>query len=133
MLLALKSNLWETEFSSVQTKTNPIFAVKLAERSNHLFLLSVWWITFFKHLYSCIIMECIELNWLFKHMKKIRSRQAAIPYAELNKTLVKHSFFSWVSFWGPHFVLVIYLWDIQIHLVEYHFQFHRSMQRRLVN
>ena len=39
-------------FSSVKTKTNPSFAVKPAEGSNHSFLLSVWWITFFKHLYS---------------------------------------------------------------------------------
>ena len=38
-------------FSSVKTKTNPNFAVKVTERSNHLFLPSVWWITFFKHLY----------------------------------------------------------------------------------
>ena len=31
-------------------------------------------------------MECIELNWLCKHRKKIRSRQPAIPYTELSKT-----------------------------------------------
>ena len=41
-------------FSSVKTKTNSSFAVELAERSNHSFLLSIWWITFFKYLYSLI-------------------------------------------------------------------------------
>ena len=28
---------------------------------------------------SVLIMECIELNWLCKHIKKIRSSQPAIP------------------------------------------------------
>ena len=74
-LLALKWNLKEKMFSSVKTKTNPNFYVKLAERSNYSFLLCIWWITFFKHLY---LMECIELNWLCKNMKKVRSSQAAI-------------------------------------------------------
>ena len=32
-----------------KTKTNPNFAAKLVWRSNQLFLLSIWWITFFKH------------------------------------------------------------------------------------
>ena len=50
-LLAWKWNLYEKAFSSAKTKTNPTFAVKLAERSNHPFLPSIWWITFFKHLY----------------------------------------------------------------------------------
>ena len=49
--VALKWNLLEKAFSSVKIKTNPNFAAKLAERSNHSFLLSIWWITFFKHLY----------------------------------------------------------------------------------
>ena len=67
-------------FSSVKTKTNPSFAIKLPEGSNHSFLLSIfWWITFLKHLYSLIcVIECIELNWLRRHMKKVRSSQAAI-------------------------------------------------------
>ena len=47
-LLALKLNLYEKAFSSVTTKTNSNFAVKLPERRNHSFLLSVWWITYFK-------------------------------------------------------------------------------------
>ena len=41
-LLALKWNLWEKAFSSVKTKTNSNFAVKLAEMSNHSFLLPIW-------------------------------------------------------------------------------------------
>ena len=75
-------------FSSVKTKTNANFSVKLAGRSNHSFLLSIWWITFFKHLYSqyAIIQCIIELNLLCKHIKKVRSSQPAISCTELNKT-----------------------------------------------
>ena len=40
-LLALKWNLSEKAFSSVKTETNPNFAVNLAGRSNHSFLLSI--------------------------------------------------------------------------------------------
>ena len=50
-LLALKWNHQGKAFSSVKTKSNPVFAVKLAGRNNHSFLLSIWWITFFKHLH----------------------------------------------------------------------------------
>ena len=38
--------------SNVKTKTNSNFAVKVTERSNHSILLSIWWITFFRHLYD---------------------------------------------------------------------------------
>ena len=41
LLLALKQNLQEKLFPSNKTKTNPNFAVKLVERSNHSFLLSL--------------------------------------------------------------------------------------------
>ena len=55
------------------------FAVILPERSNHSLLLFNWWITFFKHLYSqYMTMYCIELYWLCKHMKQLRSSQTAI-------------------------------------------------------
>ena len=71
-LLALKWNLWEKAFSNVKTKTNPNFAVKLAGRSNHLFLLSIWWITFQTFLLLMRDIQCIiELNWLCEHIKKI--------------------------------------------------------------
>ena len=50
-VLALKWNLKEKVFIGVKTKTNQNFAVKLAERRNHSFLLSIWWKTSFKHLY----------------------------------------------------------------------------------
>ena len=53
-LLALKWNFQDEAFSNVKTKINSNFAVKLVERSNHSFLLSIWWTTFFKHLYSLI-------------------------------------------------------------------------------
>ena len=64
-------------FSCVKAKTNSNFAVKLAERSNRLY----------------VIMECIELNWLCKHMKKIRSSQTSISI----NPCTKHSFSLWVS------------------------------------
>ena len=75
-LLALKWNLYEEKFSSVKTKIKPNYAAKLAERSNHWFLLIIWWSTFFKHPY--MIMEWIEFNWLCQHMRKVWSSQAAI-------------------------------------------------------
>ena len=37
LLLALKWNLWDKACSCVKTKTNPNFAVKVGERSSHLF------------------------------------------------------------------------------------------------
>ena len=40
-LLALKWNLLEKVFSGVKTETIPNFAVKLAGRSNHSFLVSI--------------------------------------------------------------------------------------------
>ena len=64
-LLAMKLNLSEKAFSSVKTKTNLHFPVKLDKRSNHSFLLLVWCITFFNNLFSLIyVIESIELNWL---------------------------------------------------------------------
>ena len=39
-------------FSNVKTKTNSSFDVKVTQRSNHSFLLSIWWITFSRHLYD---------------------------------------------------------------------------------
>ena len=82
-------------FSSVKTKANPNFAVKLAGRSNHSFLLSIWWITFSN---TCTLntwyMGCIiELDWLCKHMKNIRSSQPSI----LDLNWIKHSFSLWAS------------------------------------
>ena len=44
----------------------------LKRANTHFYCL--WWITFFKNLYSLYVtMECIELNWLYKQMKKVRS------------------------------------------------------------
>ena len=54
LLVGFKTKSYEKTISSFKTKTNPNFAVKPAERSNHSFLLSTWWITFFKHLHSLI-------------------------------------------------------------------------------
>ena len=78
--VGFKIKTLKKSFSSVKTKTNPNFAVKLAESSNHSFLLSIWWSIFLKHLNSLIrvIMEFIELNWLCKHTKKVRRRQAVV-------------------------------------------------------
>ena len=60
-----------------------------AERSNHSFV-SIWWITFFRHLYSLIRHEKFkEINRLYKHRKRVRSSQASISInscTELSKT-----------------------------------------------
>ena len=65
--LALKWNLLEKVFSSVKTHH---LNLCLKTCWNHSFLLSIWWITFFKHLYPwCwmyMIIECIKRNWLWK-------------------------------------------------------------------
>ena len=50
----------------------------------------VWWIYFSN---ICILNTCKELNWLGKHMKKIRSGQAIIFVLNW----VKHSFSLWFS------------------------------------
>ena len=44
---------------------------------------------------SVLIMECTELNWLCKHIKKIRSSQPSIPVLNWVKCL--SSLFLWVS------------------------------------
>ena len=41
------------------------------------FLLSIWYESHFSN--TVLIMECIELNWLCEHIKKIRSSKPAIP------------------------------------------------------
>ena len=70
------------------------FCCKFAERSNHSFLLPIWWITFFQTSVILIrVMECIEHNWLYIHMKKVRSSQAA----NLVLHWAKKSFSLWVS------------------------------------
>ena len=59
-LLALKWKLYEKGFSNVKTKTSSSFAVKVTERTDHLFLLSIW-----ESLCSdiCTIKELKELNY----------------------------------------------------------------------
>ena len=58
-LLVLNWNLLEKALSCFKTKTNSNSAVKPAERSNHLFLLSTWWITLFKDLYL-LVLPCFQ-------------------------------------------------------------------------
>ena len=87
-LLAWKWNLEQKAFFSVKTKTNPNFAVKLAGSSNHSFLLSIWW----RHFSNICTLNTwtkwiIELNWLCKHIKNVRSSQPAIHILNW----VKHS------------------------------------------
>ena len=53
--------------------------------------LFIWWITFFKHLYSLMWDNRmhIEFNWLCKHKKKVRSSQASVAInscTELSKS-----------------------------------------------
>ena len=82
-------------FSSIKTKTNLNFSVKYAEKSIHLFLLSIWWITFRKDLSFLTYngAECTQLTWLCKHMKSVRSSQVAILVLDW----VKLNFSLWVS------------------------------------
>ena len=59
-----------------------------AERSNHLFI-SNWSIAFFKHLYSLILWQYTEINWLCKHTKMVRSSLVCLSInscTELSKT-----------------------------------------------
>ena len=96
-LLTLKWNLWEKAFSSVTTKANPYFAVKVAGRSNHSFLFNQSYFSIICTLNTYGIIECIiELckhNWFCKHSKKVRSSQPTI----LVLNWVKHRFSLWVS------------------------------------
>ena len=80
--------LRKSAFQCYKTKTSPSFAVKPVKRYRHLFLLSIAWITFFKHLYSLIRDNrvYIKLNWLCKHTKN--DSQAVI----IILNWAKHSF-----------------------------------------
>ena len=64
------------------------------KRSNHLFI-SNWWIAFFKHLYSLILWPYIEINWLCKQRKKVRSCQTCISIYSCTK-LSKTKFSLWL-------------------------------------
>ena len=52
LCVGFKMKTLRKEFSIVKTKTKSSFAVKVSKRSNHSFLLSVWWIIFFRHPYD---------------------------------------------------------------------------------
>ena len=62
---------------------------------------SIFTVYLMNHIFqtSVLIMECIELNWLRKHMKKIRSSKPAIPVLNW----VKHK---------PFPLSIVNLWDI---------------------
>ena len=80
-------------FSNVKTKVNSNFAVKVTERSNHSFLLSIRGTRFSD---ICTIRELQELNCLCKRMKNVRSSQ---PWISMNLVLnsAKHKFLFHVS------------------------------------
>ena len=77
-------------------KTFPVFlfCLKTCQKGQPS-IFTIWWITFF----TVLIMEFIELNWLYKHIKKIRSSQPAIPalnwvkYQSLPVSIVKRAAF----------------------------------------
>ena len=48
-------------------------------------------------------MECIELNWLCKHMKKVWSSQASISTNSTTMNWVKHNFSLCVSLKTSYF------------------------------
>ena len=100
ILLALKWKFLEKAFSNVKAKTNLSFEVKVTERSNHSFLLSICLFneSRFSDIYT--IMELKELNWLCKHMKNVRSSQPCISMnfsTEFSKA-IQQSSSMWVSF-----------------------------------
>ena len=81
-------SLWKSAF---KTKNNSNFAIKVAERSNNSF--SVY---LMNHLFKTsgvfqhVTMECLEINWLCKHRKKVKGSQASFPInpcTELGKTV----------------------------------------------
>ena len=83
--VGIKMKTLKKAFSNVKTKTNLNFAVKLAESSNHSFLLSIWWIIFLKHLYSLIrAMECKELNSCVNIWKRSEAAKKPFLYWEWN-------------------------------------------------
>ena len=64
-----------------------VAAIVVAKVGATVDFLSIWWINQFKHLYSLISDN--ELNWLCKHMKKVRSSHVSISMnycVELCKT-----------------------------------------------
>ena len=89
--------------------------------------LSIWWKNLFKHPHSLILceMECIEFNWLCKHMEKVRSsQQSRVCYifqvvcrSESNgffaivfvRILPVQNPFWWVFFWVQIFLFLL-LW-----------------------
>ena len=57
------------------------FCVKVTERNNHLFLLSIWWIRFSDICKMALCDNRIKRTWLIvlhKHMKNVRSSQPCI-------------------------------------------------------
>ena len=94
--LALKWNLYEKAFSCVKTKI--FFAVNLAEMlkeatihfflMNHIFQTSV--------VFNYVTIQYIEINWLCKHSKKVRSSQARISINSCTE-LIRQSFSCFVK------------------------------------
>ena len=75
-----------------------------------------------------MIMECIELNWLCKHMKEVRSSQASIFVINW----VKHSFSPWVLFkHGKYFFDVILDLEILIYLKSKKYLIFNSQQQQV--
>ena len=102
-LLALKWNLQEKALSSVTEKTNTNFAVKLVERSSHSFLLSIWWITFFKHLYSLIHVRSSKCVWPFSRHQALKGQVFKISQKQscrnaLQKKLMWKNHQRWIFF-----------------------------------
>ena len=81
-------------FSSVKTKTNPNFCRKTCWKEQP-FIFTVYLIKhiFLRYVLLIRVMACIELNWLYKNIKKVGSSQAVI----LVLNWVKHGFSLWVS------------------------------------
>ena len=87
-----------------------------------------------------MIIECIEINWLCKHRKKVRSSQASISTnscTELSKTqfprrvLLKQVYLSHHSMRNRP-TLILMLWKIHCDLMHLHENYGKSSERSAV-
>ena len=93
--------------------------IKLAGRSNHSFLQPFWWITFFKHICALnSVMECIiELNWLWKHIKKVRTSQPGILVLNCSSYIYIYIYIKNKSNWLFHWCYIcvpLGIWGIPL-------------------
>ena len=84
-LITLRWNLKKKRFPMLRQKSTQILLKPCCNvERNNLSFLPIWWITFFKSLYSLI--DSIEINWLCKHGKKVRISQFSISISSCTES-----------------------------------------------